>query len=131
MRRDEPATMMHLIRPMLLLMLTAALLMIAEHVKSDTLRVHDVAGSDGPEILLSHVAELDGDYANQFADVVVGRFEADESRIDITTSTILEAIREEGAKLGLLDLMGFTRVAVHRTFKQIEIKQEPDEPHPP
>ena len=131
MRRDEPATMMHLIRPMLLLMLTAALLMIAEHVKSDTLRVHDVAGSDGPEILLSHVAELDGDYANQFADVVVGRFEADESRIDITTSTILEAIREEGAKLGLLDLMGFTRVAVHRTFKQIEIKPEPDEPHPP
>lgn len=130
MRRDEPATMMHLIRPMLLLMLTAALLMIAEHVKSDTLRVHDVAGSNGPDILLSHVAELDGDYANQFADVVVGRFEADESRIDITTSTILEAIREEGAKLGLLDLMGFTRVTVHRTFKQIEIEQEPVEPQP-
>jgi flagella basal body P-ring formation protein FlgA len=118
MRRDEPATMMHLIRPMLLLMLATVLLLIAESVRSDSLRVHDIAGSDGPEILLSHVAELEGDYAQQYAEVVVGRFVADESRIEIKTSSILEAIREEGAKLGLLDLSGFTRVTVHRTFNQ-------------
>lgn len=118
MRRDEPATMMHLIRPMLLLMAATVLLLIAESVRSDSLRVHDVAGSDGPEILLSHVAELDGEYANGFAGLVVGRFVADESRIEIKTSSILEAIREEGGKLGLLDLSGFTRVTVHRTFNE-------------
>ncbi|MEM9345165.1 MAG: flagellar basal body P-ring formation chaperone FlgA [Planctomycetota bacterium] len=131
MRRDEPATMMHLIRPMLLLMAAAMLLLIAENAKSDSLRVHDVAGSDGPEILLSHVAELGGDYANQYADVVVGRFVADESRIEITTSSILEAIREEGAKLGLLDLSGFTRVTVHRTYKKPEAEVLPAENQTP
>ncbi|MFK7790298.1 MAG: flagellar basal body P-ring formation chaperone FlgA [Phycisphaeraceae bacterium] len=131
MRRDEPATMMHLIRPMLLLVAVAVLLLIAETAKSDSLRVHDVAGSDGPEVLLSHVAELEGEYANGFAKVVIGRFVEGESRIDIKTSSILEAIREEGAKLGLLDLSGFTRVTVHRTFNEAakqaerEASQEP------
>jgi len=110
--------MMHLIRPMLLLMAATVLLLIAESAKSDSLRVHDVAGSDGPDVLLAHVAELEGEYANRFADVVVGRFVADESRIEIKTSLILEAIRDEGAKLGLLDLSGFTRVIVHRTFRE-------------
>ena len=127
MRRDEPATMMHLIRPMLLLMAAGVLLLIAESTRGDALRVHDVAGSDGPEVLLSQVAELDGEYANQFAKVVVGRFVEGESRIEIKTSTILETIREEGAKLGLLDLSGFTRVTVHRTFTQPAEAPKPKE----
>lgn len=118
MRHDEPATMMHLIRPMLLLLGTFALLLVAEFASGDSLRVHDVAGSDGPEVLLSHVAELDGEHANKFASVVVGRFVEDETRLEIKTSAILEAIREEGAKLGLLDLSGFTKVVVHRTFHE-------------
>lgn len=116
MRHDEPATMMHLIRPILLLVIVGALLLIAVQAKSDSLRVLDVAGSDGPEVLLSHVAELDGDHAEQWAAVVVGRFAEGESRVEIKTSTILEAIRAAGAKLGLLDLSGFTKVVVHRTF---------------
>lgn len=127
MRRDEPATMMHLIRPMLLLMVATVLLLIAESAKSDSLRVYDVAGSDGPEVLLSHVAELDGEYANGFANVVIGRFVDGESRIEIKTSSILEAIREEGGKLGLLDLSGFTRVTVHRTFDQSAEESSPEE----
>ena len=135
MRRDEPATMMHLIRPMLLLMAVAALLMIAESVKSDTLRVHDVAGSDGPEILLLHVAEFDGEYVNGFAKVVIGRFVEGESQIDIKTSSILEAIREAGGKLGRLDLSGFTRVTVHRTFnetvRESETEVEPEQGQTP
>ncbi|MEO0475384.1 MAG: flagellar basal body P-ring formation chaperone FlgA [Planctomycetota bacterium] len=131
MRRDEPATMMHLIRPMLLLMAAGVLLLIAENVRGDSLRVHDVAGSDGPEVLLSHVAELEGEYANQFAKVVVGRFVEGESRIEIKTSSILEAIREEGAKLGLLDLSGFTRVTVHRTFNEPVQEEETQEAQTP
>lgn len=127
MRHDEPATMMHLIRPMLLLLGVFALLIIAERASGDSLRVHDVAGSDGPEILLSHVAELDGEHAAKFADVVVGRFVQDETRIEIKTSTILEAIREEGAKLGLLDLSGFTKVTVHRTFSDVAEVSNPDQ----
>ncbi len=133
MRRDEPATMMHLIRPMLLLMAAAVLLLIAESAKSDSLRVHDVAGSDGPEVLLSHIAELEGEYANGFSKLVVGRFVEGESQIDIKTSSILEAIREEGGKLGLLDLSGFTRVTVHRTFNTTvqESEVEPDQEQTP
>lgn len=127
MRRDEPATMMHLIRPMLLLLAVFALLLIAESAKSDSLRVHDVAGADGPEILLSHVAELEGEHAEGFANVVVGRFVEGESRIEIKTSSILEAIREQGAKLGLLDLSGFTKVTVHRTFSDMQAESKGQE----
>jgi|GEM_PF-2084659 len=118
MRHDEPATMMHLIRPLLLLIAVFALLLMTEYAAGDSVRVHDVSGSDGPEILLSHVAELEGEYASQYADIVVGRFVEGESKIEIKTSTILESIRDEGAKLGLLDLSGFTRVVVHRTFNK-------------
>ena len=131
MRHDEPATMMHLIRPLLLLIAVFALLLMTEYAAGDSVRVLDVSGSDGPEILLSHVAELDGDYANQFASVVVGRFVEGESKIEIKTSTILESIRGEGAKLGLLDLSGFTRVVVHRTFNQPVAVEEPAERQAP
>ncbi|MGB0767136.1 MAG: hypothetical protein ACPGYV_05455, partial [Phycisphaeraceae bacterium] len=116
MRHDEPATMMHLIRPLLLLLAIGALLLIAEAASGDSVRVHDVSGSDGPAILLSHVAELDGAYADGFAAVEVGRFVEGESTIEIKTSAILESMREAGAKLGRLDFSGFTKVVVHRTF---------------
>lgn len=131
MRRDEPATMMHLIRPMLLLLGVALLLLIAESAKGDSLRIHDVAGSDGPEVLLSHIAELDGEYVNGFGQVVVGRFVEGESRIEIKTATILEAIRDEGAKLGRFDLSGFTSVTVHRTFDRAAERAERDASHQP
>ena len=55
MRHDEPATMMHLIRPLLLLIAVFALLLMTEYAAGDSVRVLDVSGSDGPEILLSHV----------------------------------------------------------------------------
>lgn len=118
MRRDEPATMMHLIRPLLLLLGVALLLIVAERANGDSVRIHDQTGSDGPEVTLSQVAELDGEYANRFADVVVGRFDADENRVEIEASAIVKAIREQGAKLGLLDLQGFGRCTVHRTFTE-------------
>jgi flagella basal body P-ring formation protein FlgA len=122
--------MMHLIRPMLLLLAAALLLFVAESVRSDTLRIHDVAGADGPDILLKHVAEMEGDHVAGFADVVVGRFIADETRVDLKTATILEAIRDEGAKLGLLDLSGFTKVVVHRTFSDAARPEEDDASEP-
>ena len=97
MRRDEPATLMHLIRPLLLLLAVVILLVVAEHAMGDSVRIHDVTGSDGPEVVLSQVAELDGDYAKRFADVVVGRFEQDETQVEIETSAIVQAMRDQGA----------------------------------
>lgn len=124
MRHDEPATMMHLIRPLLLLFVVLLLLVISEQALGDTVRIHDVAGSNGPEITLSQVAELDGEYAIRFADIVIGRFEDGQAQAQIETSAILHAIRSEGAKLGLLDLQGFARCTVHRTFTE-PIRAEP------
>lgn len=131
MRHDGHATMMHLIRPMRLFVALSALLLIAGHATSDSLRVLDVAGSDGPEILLSQVAELDGEHAEQFASVVVGRFVEDQTLVDIKTSTILEAIRGQGAKLGLLNLSGFTKVTVHRTYTGTPEETMPQEDRTP
>lgn len=129
MRHDEPATMMHLIKPLLLLMGVLLLLFVSEQVAGDSLRIFDVAGSDGPEIKLSQVAELEGEYANRFADVVVGRFEDGEPRYELKAAAILTAIRNQGAKLGLLDLNGFTRCTVHRTFTgQAQAQTSPSEP---
>jgi len=129
MRHDEPATMMHLIRPLLLLLGVLVLLLAAEYAAGDSLRVHDVTGSDGPDIVLSQVAELEGDYAKQFADTVVGRFEDGEAKAVIKTSAILEAVLAEGAKLGLLDLKGYGKVTVHRTYTE-PMEAEPAESEP-
>lgn len=120
MRRDEPATMMHLIRPLLLLLGVLALLLVTEQAAGDSVRIIDVAGSDGPDILLSHVAELEGDYAAKYAGVVVGRFDEGATKIEIDAQAILTAMRDEGAKLGLLDLMGFGKCTVHRTYNTVQ-----------
>ncbi|MFN3168662.1 MAG: flagellar basal body P-ring formation chaperone FlgA [Phycisphaeraceae bacterium] len=129
MRHDEPATMMHLIRPLLLLLGVLVLLVVADYAAGDSLRVHDVTGSDGPDIVLSQVAELEGDYARRFADTVVGRFEDGEAKTVVQTSAILVAIRDSGAKLGLLDLKGYGKVTVHRTYTgSVEAQRSESEP---
>ena len=118
MRHDEPATMMHLIKPLLLLLCVLALLLIVDRAWGDGIRIYDVAGSDGPDVVLSQVAELDGEYANQFANLVVGRFDKDSGKLELQTSAILEAMQGEGARLGMIDFSGFTKCVVHRTFNQ-------------
>lgn len=129
MRHDEPATMMHWIKPLMLLIGVLVLLLIADLAYGDSVRIYDVAGSDGPDILLSQVAELDGEYAEQFGEVVVGALPEGESKIDVEAAAILSAIRDQGAKLGLLDLSGFGQCTVHRTFtSQDRAEQDDSEP---
>ena len=129
MRHDEPATMMHWIKPLLLLVGVLVLLLIADLAYGDSVRIYDVAGSDGPDILLSQVAELEGDYAEQYGKVVVGTLPEGASKVDIEASAILNAISDKGAKLGLLDLSGFGKCTVHRTFTTAQ-QAEPDESEP-
>lgn len=116
MRHDEPATMMHLIRPLLLLLGVLTLLIVTEQVSGDTVRFFDVTGSDGPEVKLSQVAEIRGDYAEQFKDLVVGKFAEDQSVVDLDMKSIIQAMREGGVKLGRLDLSGYGKCTVHRTY---------------
>lgn len=116
MRHDEPATMMHLIRPLLLLLAVLTVLLLTETAAGNTLRIFNVAGSDGPDIMLAQVAELEGEYANAYAGVVVGRFEDGAAKVELATSDILKAMQEGGARLGMIDLKGFGKCTVHRTF---------------
>lgn len=129
MRHDEPATMMHLVKPLLLLLAVLTVLLIVNTAWGDGVRVYDVAGSDGPVVTLGQVAELEGDYANQFADVIVGTFEDDKARLELETAAILAAMKGEGARLGMIDFSGFSRCVVHRTFnapQRVEsVKAEP------
>lgn len=126
MRHDEPATMMHLIRPLLLLLAVLALLFLAEQAAGDSVRIHDVTGSGGPDIVLSQVAELEGDYANRFAGVVVGRFSDGASKAEVEASAVIRAMRDGGAKLGMIDLKGFARCTVHRTYSEPEQAESED-----
>lgn len=116
MRHDEPATLMHLIKPLLLLLAVLVVLLIVNSAWGDGVRVYDVAGSDGPVVTLGQVAELEGDYANQFSDVIVGTFEDDKPRLELETATILAAMKGEGARLGMIDFGGYAKCVVHRTF---------------
>jgi len=118
MRHDEPATMMHLIRPLLLLLGVFALLLVVDQAWGDSVRVYDVAGSDGPEVTLAQVAEIDGEHAGRYAQVVVGRFEEGTAKLQLKTASILEALREDGARLGMIDFSGFAQCVVHRTFNK-------------
>lgn len=128
MRHDEPATMMHLIRPLLLLIGLVVLLVVADQAAGDSVRIHDVSGSMGPDVLLSQVAELEGDYANQYANVIVGRFEDGAAKVEITSTQVIDAITKQGVKLGKLDLRGFGRCVVHRTFADPAKPTDPDAP---
>lgn len=125
MRHDEPASMMHLIRPILLLVALLLALGFAELASADTARVHDVTGSAGPEITLAQVAELTGEYALSLADVTVGRLEGGETTLDI--DTIESALRAQGASMGRLDLVGYGECRVVRIER--ETQAEPVETH--
>ncbi len=116
MRHDEPASMMHLIRPLLLLVALLLALGLAELASADTARVHDVAGSEGPEITLGQVAELTGDYAQTLADLPVGRLEGGETTLDIDAIEV--ALRARGAAMGRLDLVGYGTCRVVRIERE-------------
>ena len=122
MRHDEPANMMHLVKPLLLLIGVLVLLLIVDTAWGDGVRVYEVAGSDGPDITLAQVAEIDGDYANAYADVLVGRFEKDQAKLDLKTAAILEALMRKGARLGMIDVSGFGQCVVHRTFEAAQVQ---------
>lgn len=115
MRRDEPANVMHLIKPLMLMMILVIALVVAELASADTVRVHDAAGSVGPEVTLSQIAELTGEYAPTLGDVVVGRFADGADTLEIELSDVRSALAKSGAAVGRLNLQGFAVCKVHQT----------------
>ncbi|MFI4860632.1 MAG: flagellar basal body P-ring formation chaperone FlgA [Phycisphaerales bacterium JB063] len=125
MRHDEPASTMHLIRPLLLLIALLVLLCFAELASADSARVHEIAGAAGPGVTLGQVAELTGEYAETLADLEVGEFAADAGEASITIDAIESALREHGVSMGRLDLVGYGTCRVVRVDGP---PAEPDEP---
>ena len=114
MRHDQPATMMHLIRPILFLLVLLLVVLWAEFASADSVRIHDLTGSDGPEVTLEQVAELEGDYAQTLAQTVVGQFADGEDEVLIELSEIERILRDAEASLGRLELQGFASCRVVR-----------------
>lgn len=114
MRRDEPANVMHVIKPLLLMMVLLIALVAAELVSADTVRVHDAGGSAGPQVTLSQIAELTGEYAPTLGDVVVGQFSEGSDTLEIELSQVREALIKRGAAVGRLNLQGFAVCQVRR-----------------
>ncbi|XAM01008.1 flagellar basal body P-ring formation chaperone FlgA [Phycisphaeraceae bacterium D3-23] len=126
MRHDEPASTMHLIRPLLLLIALVALVCIAELASADTARVHEVTGSAGPGVTLGQVAELTGDYAETLADLEVGELLEDTNEAMITIDAIESALRGQGVSMGRLDLVGFGTCRVVRVDGPAAEPEEPE-----
>ncbi|MEM9414892.1 MAG: flagellar basal body P-ring formation chaperone FlgA [Planctomycetota bacterium] len=125
MRHDEPASNMHLIRPLMLLLALLALLCFAELASADSARVHEVTGSAGPAVTLGQVAELTGEYAETLADLEVGELVEGESEVTITIDAVEDALRAQGVSMGRLDLVGFGACRVVR----VDVPAvEPEEP---
>lgn len=119
MRRDEPANVMHVIKPLLLMLTLLLLVFVAERASADTVRVHDTAGSAGPEVILSQIAELSGEYAQTLGGVVVGRFDSD-GILTLELEQVRKALVEGGAAVGRLNLQGFSSCTIYRTIEQSE-----------
>jgi len=128
MRHDEPASMMHLIRPLILLVALLVMLVAAEFAAADTARVHEVAGSAGPAVTLSQVAELTGEYAETLADVEIAQLPANEGETVVSIDVIERALREHGVAMGRLDLVGYGRCRVVRIERPDAEPAAPEEP---
>lgn len=126
MRHDEPASMMHLIRPLLLLIALVVLVCAAELASADAARVHDVAGSAGPAVTLGQVAELTGEYAETLADIEVARLDEGAAELTLAIDVIESALREQGVALGRLDLVGHGRCRVVRVDAPAAVPAEPE-----
>lgn len=126
MHRDKPA---NIVRQARLLLLIAVVLLLTDHAYGDTVRVYSSAGSDGPDVTLAQVAELEGEHANQYARLVVGRFDGDAATLELDMNAIITAMKQDGARLGVIDFKGFGSCTVHRTFnKPRRAQPSPAEP---
>lgn len=131
MRRDEPATMMHLIRPALLLIALLVLLLFADLAAANSVRVHDLTGAAGPDITLSQIAELEGEYAMGFGGVVVATMELDQDEVEVEWPAIEAALRGADAALGRLALEGYARCRVVRVGEVMPDIAETEGAHEP
>ena len=96
------------------IMLFAVVLIYADIVVADSIRLHDSAGTTAPRITLADVAELDGAYAQSMSDVVVGTLRDGASTMTIQLDDIKAALTREQANWGRLALQGHTTVVVYR-----------------
>ena len=104
------------------LVLTLALTLgVAPRLAADSIRLLDQAGSEGPTIRLSQIAELEGDYATTLGEVEVGRFSEGQATLTVQLSTVRRLLTEAKVNWSDLSLRGRTSCAVSRTTGVAEL----------
>jgi len=84
------------------------------HAAADSVRVYDQIGVHGPAITLGEIVELEGQYAQTLGDLVVGRFEKGQERLDIQIVTIRRVMTEAQVNWSDLSLKGKSVCRVSR-----------------
>lgn len=75
----------------------------------------------GPSVVLSDIAELNGDAANALRDVAIGGFKGDDRQVTLTLASVREALDKQGVNWGRVSLSGYTRCRVERMVVKAEV----------
>ncbi|QDU32687.1 flagellar basal body P-ring biosynthesis protein FlgA [Poriferisphaera corsica] len=87
------------------------LLTVCMRTDANTIRLHDQITVNGPTVELQEIAEIDGEYASQFAELTVGSF-SNVTQLKISMKNVRELLTSEKANWGLLSLVGFQQSVV-------------------
>ena len=92
----------------------ALVLMCAAATSGDSIRLLEQAGADGPRILLSQVAELDGPATAKLGAMEVARFGKNEGHTVVTIAALRRALAVRRVNLATLSIRGHARCRVTR-----------------
>ena len=79
-----------------------------------SIRLHDQAGCDGPQVLLADVAELSGAQAEALGKVVVARFDARADYVNVTMDSLRRLLSQRDLNPATMSLCGYARCRVVR-----------------
>lgn len=102
----------------------AAIPIISSSALADsiTMRTSATLEPGAPSITLSDIAELEGEHATQFADLVIRTRSSDGDELTITVQDVRSALDAAGAHWGLIDLNGW-KTNIRRVSRLAEAPQ--------
>jgi flagella basal body P-ring formation protein FlgA len=102
------------LRRMLVLLLAAVVMAFGIAARADSVRLYDQVGVQGPTVILSQVAQLQGPSAQQHSDVVIATLDQERTEFTVTLDDVEKALDDAGVNWGRVSLRGFNACRVTR-----------------
>jgi len=105
-----------------LIAMTLLLSLAVQAMAQSTVHLHQTAGSAGPVVLLSDVADLTGDEAIALSGIVVAKFPESAQTVVVEMADVRQALAKAKVNWAFVSLKGFRACQVHRELQEKDVQ---------